>query len=116
MKNWRTIGLCITLAACSSGPKSPPVPAAPPPPPDIMKALPAIKAVVSQMNLTGPLQFAGPFATSTKNDPPHIICLKSSSETRFTVALFFKGDKYDSARIATTADQCDRAPYQALPD
>jgi hypothetical protein len=58
-----------------------------------MKALPAIKTVVGQMNMTGPLQFAGPFASSSKYDPPYTICLKSTSETRFTVAFFFNGDK-----------------------
>jgi hypothetical protein len=84
----------------------------PPQRPDITKALPAIKTVVGQMNLPGPLQFAGPFATPNKYDPPYIICLKSSSETRFTVALFFKGDTYVSARTATAADRCDSAPYQ----
>jgi hypothetical protein len=68
------------------------------------------------MNLPGPFQFAGPFATSNKSDPPHFFCLKSNSETRFTVTLFFKGDKYESARIATPADHCDGSPYQALPD
>jgi hypothetical protein len=90
--------------------------AAAPSTPDISKALPAIKNVVDQMHLAGPLQFAGPFATANKDDPPHIICLKSTSETRFTVALFFKGDKYDSARMATVADRCDGQTYQPLPN
>jgi hypothetical protein len=116
MKSWRAIGLCITLAACSSEPKPPPAPPPPPPPPEISKALPAIKNVVDQMHLAGPLQFAGPFASANKDDPPHIICLKSTSETRFTVALFFKGDKYDSARMATVADRCDGQTYQPLPN
>jgi hypothetical protein len=114
MKSWRAIGLSIALAACSSEPKAPRTPTAPPPPPEITKALPAINAVVGRMNLTGPFQVAGPFATSNKFDPPHFICLKSTSETGFTVGLFFRGDKYDSARIATPADHCDGAPYRAL--
>jgi hypothetical protein len=116
MKSWQAIGFCITLAACSSEPKPPPAPAPPPPPPEITKALPAIKNVVGQMQLRGPLLFAGPFATASKDDPPYIICLKSTSESRFTIALFFKGDKYDSARMATMADRCDGQPYLPLPN
>jgi hypothetical protein len=116
MKSWWAIGLCITLAACWSAPKSPPTPPPPPPPPDITKELPVIKNVVGQMQLAGPLQFAGPLPTANKDDPPYIICLKSTSETRFTVALFFKGDKYDSARMATMADRCDSQAYQPLPN
>ena len=115
MKNWQAIGFSLALAACSSAPK-PQTASSPPSPPDITKALPAIKSVIGQMNLTGPLLLAGPFATSTKLDPPHYFCLKSTAETRFMVVLFFKGDKYDSARTATAVDHCDGAPYQALPD
>jgi hypothetical protein len=116
-RGWQAIGLCIALAACSSEPKpsTAPPPPPPPPPPEIAKALPAIKTVVDRMNLPGPFQFAGPFATSSRSDPPHFFCLKSNSESRFTITLFFKGDKYESARIATPADHCDGAPYQALP-
>jgi hypothetical protein len=116
MKNWWAIGLSIALAGCWSAPKPQGAAAPPPSPPDITKALPAIRTVVGQMNLTGPLLFAGPFATASKLDPPHFFCLKSTAETRFTVVLFFKGDQYDSARTATAADHCDGAPYQALPD
>jgi hypothetical protein len=114
MKTHQAIWLTLILGACSSQPKAPPAPL--PPPPDITKALPAIKNVVGQMNLTGQLQFAGPIATPNKNDPPYFICLKSTSEVRFTVALFFKGDKYDSARMATMDDGCDSQAYQPLPN
>jgi hypothetical protein len=114
MKHWQGILLCLTLTACWSQPKPPPAP--PAPPPDITKALPAIKNVVGQMNLTGQLQFAGPIAASNKNDPPYLICVKSASESRFIVALFFKGDKYDSARMSTTNDACDSQAYQPLPN
>jgi hypothetical protein len=114
MKHWPAIWFLFTLAACSSEPKSTPPPP-PPAPPDITKALPAIKNVVGQMNLTGTLQFAGPIAATSKNDPPYFICLKSTAENRFTIVLFFKGDKFDSARMATTDDHCDSQAYQQLP-
>jgi hypothetical protein len=114
MKIWPTIAVCIALAACSSEPRLPPE--APLPLPDISKNLPTIRSVSREFHLTGQLLIAGPFDAPVQYDNPYIICLRSASETQFTVALFYKGDKYQTSRIATMADSCDSASYQPLPD
>jgi hypothetical protein len=113
MKIWWTVGLCIALAACSSEPMLPPE--ALPPPPDISKAITNIRGVANEFHLTTQLQVAGPFNAPASYDHPYIICLKRLAQPQFTVALFYKGDRYVSSRIATMADGCDSASYQALP-
>jgi hypothetical protein len=46
---------------------------------------------------------------------PWLVCLRSASETRFIVALAYKGDDYVSAREAIMADRCEKQAYQPLP-
>ena len=114
MKNCLTFGFCIALAACSSESRLPPE--VPPAPPDISKAIPNIRDVAKEFHLTAQLQVAGPFNAPANYDNPYIICVKSPAQPRFTIALFYKGDKYVSSRTAIMPDGCDSAPYQALPE
>jgi hypothetical protein len=113
MKIGLAIAVCITLAACSSEPRLPPE--APLPLPDIAKDIPKIRGIANEFHLTQGLQIAGPFTAPASYDNPYIICVKSLAQPRFTIALFYKGDRYVSSRIATMADGCDSASYQALP-
>jgi uncharacterized membrane protein len=84
--------------------------------PDIQKAVPNIKTVADQYHLTGQLEIAGPIEAPVVSTPPWVICLKSPSQPRFTVALFYNGDTSVSARTATIADRCDSQTYRSLPN
>jgi hypothetical protein len=104
------VWLGITLAGCSSvvdaveqGPS-----------PDITKAKPNIITVAGQYHLPGQLQIAGPIEASPVSLTPWVICLRGTSETRFTVALFYKGDTYVLSRESTIADRCEGKNYQPL--
>jgi hypothetical protein len=85
------------------------------PAPDIAKAVAGIKNVAGEYHLTGQLEIAGPIDAPIASLTPWVICLRSSAETRFKVALSYKGDTYVSAREATMADRCDNQAYQPLP-
>jgi len=84
--------------------------------PDVQKAGANVKAVAGQYHLSGQLEIAGPIEASIVSTPPWIICLKSASQPRFTVALFYKADTFVSSREATIADRCDSQIYQPLPN
>ena len=85
------------------------------PAPDVAKAMSAIKTVAGQYHLTGELQIAGPIKAPAVSLDPWVICLRSPSETRFTIAIFYKADAVVSSREATLADHCDSQAYQRLP-
>jgi hypothetical protein len=85
------------------------------PAPDVAKAMSAIKNVAGQYHLTGELQIAGPIKAPAVSLDPWVICLRSPSETRFTIAIFYKADTLVSSREATVADHCDSQAYQRLP-
>jgi hypothetical protein len=84
--------------------------------PDVQKAGANVKAVAGQYHLSGQLEIAGPIEASIVSTTPWIICLKSTSQPRFTVALFYKADTYVSSREATMADRCDGQIYRRLPN
>jgi hypothetical protein len=107
------IVFCLAFAGCSGMHD---MPDEPKPSPDVQKAVPNIKTVAGQYHLTGPLEIAGPIEAPIVSTPPWIICLKSASQPRFTVALFYKGDSYVSARTATIGDRCDSQTYRPLPN
>ncbi len=109
---WMVIGVVFTLAGCSSLLEEvEQVPA-----PDIAKAISAIKAVAGQYHLTGGLQIAGPIKAPEVSLVPWVICLRSPSESRFTIAIFYKADTLVSSREATIADRCDSQAYQPMPN
>ena len=81
------------------------------PAPDVAKAMSAIKNVAGQYHLTGELQIAGPIKAPAVSLDPWVICLRSPSESRFTIAIFYKADALVSSREATVADHCDGQPY-----
>jgi hypothetical protein len=85
------------------------------PAPDVAKAMSAIKSVAGQYHLTGELLIAGPIKAPAVSLDPWMICLRSPSETRFTIAIFYKGDASVSSREATIADHCDSQTYQPIP-
>lgn len=87
-----------------------------PSPPNAQLAFPNIKKVAAQYHLTGQLEFAGPFEAPITSPAPWEICLKGASDTRFSVALLYKGDTFNSAREATMGDHCDHQNYQIIPD
>jgi hypothetical protein len=91
------------------------MPVEPTPAPNILKAIPAIKFTAGQYHLTGQLEIAGPIEAPAASLIPWVICLKSASEPRFTVALFYKADTLVSSREATIGDRCDSQAYQPLP-
>jgi hypothetical protein len=108
---WTVIGVVFTLAGCSSLLEEvEQVPA-----PDIAKTISAIKTVAGQYHLTGELQIAGPIKAPAISLDPWVICLRSPSETRFTIAIFYKTDALVSSREATIADHCDSQAYQPMP-
>jgi hypothetical protein len=82
--------------------------------PDVQKAGPNVKVVAGQYNLSGQLEIAGPIEAPVVSTPPWIICLKSASQPRFTIALFYKADTFVSSREATIADRCDSQIYRPL--
>ena len=75
----------------------------------------AIKNVAGQYHLTGELQIAGPIKAPAISLDPWVICLRSPSETHFTIAIFYKTDALVSSREATIADHCDSQAYQSMP-
>ena len=83
--------------------------------PDIAKTISAIKTVAGQYHLTGELQIAGPIKAPAASLDPWVLCLRSPSETRFTIAIFYKADALVSSREATIADRCDTQSYQPIP-
>jgi hypothetical protein len=85
-------------------------------PPDVQTAIPNIKKVAAQYHLAGQLEIAGPIEASTILSTPWEFCLKSASEARFKVALFYEGDTFASARQAVIADRCDDQNYKILPN
>jgi hypothetical protein len=85
------------------------------PAPDIAKAISAIKNVAGQYHLTGELQIAGPIKAPVVSLIPWVICLRSTSESRFTIAIFYRANELISSREATLADQCDSQAYQPIP-
>jgi hypothetical protein len=107
-----TVGFCVALAGCSGAHD---MPVEPTPAPSIPKAIPVIKIAAGQYHLAGQLQIAGPIEAPAASLTPWVICLKSGSEPRFTVALFYKGDTFVSSRVATLGDRCDSQAYQPLP-
>jgi hypothetical protein len=108
---WTITSLVFMLAGCSSFlEEAEQVPA-----PDIAKEISAIKTVAGQYHLTGELQFAGPIKAPTASLIPWVICLRSPSESRFTIAIFYKATELVSSREATVADRCDSQSYQPLP-
>jgi hypothetical protein len=110
---WSAIGLCVTLAACSPVPRLPPETV---PPPSLAKATANIRTVAGQYHLTGQLEVAGPIEAPIVSTPPWVICLKSASQPRFSVALYYKADIYVSSHEATLGDHCDSQAFQALPN
>jgi hypothetical protein len=108
-----TLTCCLTSAACSGMHD---MPQEPKPAPDVQKAIPAIKIVAGQYHLTGELKIAGPIEAPIVSLTPWVICLKSASESRFTVALFYKADAIVSTREATLGDRCDSQVYRPLPN
>lgn len=109
---WTMITLSIILAGCSTAVDK----LAPGPSPDIAKAIPAIKAVASQYHLTGQLQIAGPINAPTVSSIPWVICLRSTSEFRFTIVIFYNADTIVSSREATLGDRCDSQTYKPIPN
>jgi hypothetical protein len=110
LKFWMAISLVFALGGCSSLLDE--VEQAPAP--DIAKAISDIKTVASQYHLTGDLQIAGPIKAPAVSLVPWVICLRSPSESRFTVAIFYKADTLVSSREATVADRCDGQSYQPM--
>jgi hypothetical protein len=106
------VGLALTLAGCSSVFDAVEQGSAP----DITKAKPNIITVAGQYHLPGQLQIAGPIEAPSVSLTPWVICLRGTSEARFTVALFYKGDTYVLSRESTIADRCDSQNYQPLPN
>jgi hypothetical protein len=106
------VGLALTLVGCSAVIDA----VGQEPSPDIAKAKPNIIAVASQYHLPGQLQIAGPLEAPPASLIPWVICLRGTSEARFTVALFYKGDTYVSSRESIIADRCDSQKYQPLPN
>jgi hypothetical protein len=84
------------------------------PAPDVQKAVPNIKAVAGQYHMTGQLEIAGPIDAPVVSLTPWVICLKSASQPRFAIALFYKADAFVSARQTTIADRCDNQTYRPL--
>jgi hypothetical protein len=107
-----TVGFCVALAGCSGAHD---MPVEPTPAPNIPKAIPVVKFVASQYHLTGQLEIAGPIEAHAASLTPWVICLKSASEPRFTVALFYKADTLVSSRMATIGDRCNSQAYESLP-
>jgi hypothetical protein len=108
---WTLIGGVVTLAGCSSlHEEVEEIPA-----PDVAKAITAIKNVAGQYHLTGELEIAGPIKASPVSVDPWVICLRSPSEARFTIAIFYKANALVSSREATIADRCDSQAYQPMP-
>jgi hypothetical protein len=108
---WTLIGVVLTLAGCSSSLEEvEQVPA-----PDVAKAISAIKNVAGQHHLSGELQIAGPIKASATSLDPWVICVRSPSEARFTIAIFYKADALVSSREATIADHCDSQAYRPMP-
>jgi hypothetical protein len=107
---WMTTSLVFMLGGCSSLLEE--VEQAPAP--DIAKAISDIKTVAGQYHLTGELQIAGPIKAPAVSLVPWVICLRSRSESRFTVAIFYKADTLVSSREATVADRCDSQSYQPI--
>jgi hypothetical protein len=105
------LGVVFTLAGCSSLLEE----AEQAPAPDIAKAISAIKNVAGQYHLIGELQIAGPIKAPVVSLDPWVICLRSPSETRFTIAIFYKTDALVSSREATVADHCDSQAYRPIP-
>jgi hypothetical protein len=85
------------------------------PAPDLAKSIAKIKEVAGLYHLTGQLEVAGPVNAPVASLNPWLVCLRSASETRFIVALAYKGDDYVSAREAIMADRCEKQAYQPLP-
>jgi hypothetical protein len=106
------VGLALTLAGCSSVIDA----VEQEPSPDITKAKLNIITIASEYHLPGQLQIAGPIEAPPVSLTPWVICLRGTSEARFTVALFYKGDTYVSSRESTIADGCDSQNYQPLPN
>ena len=103
--------MVFTLAGCSSLLEEvEQVPA-----PDVAKAILAIKNVAGEYHLTGELQIAGPIKASETSLDPWVICLRTPSEARFTIAIFYKADALVSSREATIADHCDSQAYHPMP-
>jgi hypothetical protein len=109
---WTIITVSIILGGCSTELDQ----LAQGPSPDIHKAIPAIKAVASQYHLIGQLQIAGPIIAPAISVNPWVICLRSTSETRFTIAIFYKADTIVSSREATLGDSCDSQEYKPIPN
>src|ERR1700759_5342984 len=78
------------------------------PAPDLAKSLANIRGVADQYHLTGQLEVAGPIDVPVASLSPWLVCLRSSSESRFIVALAYKGNEYVSAREAIMADRCEK--------
>jgi hypothetical protein len=104
------IFLGLSLAGCSSALDE----IAQDPSPDVAKAISAIKVVADEYHLTGQLQVAGPIEAPAISLIPWVICLRGASESRFTVALFFKGDAYISSRESVLSDRCDSQTYRPV--
>jgi hypothetical protein len=84
------------------------------PAPDLAKSLSKIRDVAGEYHLTGQLEVAGPIDAPVASLNPWLVCLRSASETRFIVALAYKGNDYVSAREAIMADRCEKQAYQPL--
>jgi hypothetical protein len=107
-------GVCgSVMAGCSNFQDLPDEPKTAP---DVQKAGANVKVVAGQYQLSGQLEIAGPIEASIVSTSPWIICLKSASQLRFTIALFYKADTYVSSREATMADRCDGQSYRPLPN
>jgi hypothetical protein len=107
-------GVCGTAMTGCSGFQD--LPDEPKTAPDVQKAGANIKAVAGQYQLSGQLEIAGPIEAPIVSTPPWVICLKSASQPRFTVALLYKADAFVSSREATIADRCDGQIYRPLPN
>jgi hypothetical protein len=105
--------LALTLAGCSSVIDAVEQQE---PSPDIATAKAVISTVATQYHLPGQWQIAGPIEASVVSLTPWVICLRSASEARFTIALFYKGNTYVSSRESTVADGCDSQTYRPLPN
>jgi hypothetical protein len=110
---WLTLGLCVSLAGCSSifDEIDQQVIAAP----QLPNVAASIKTVAAQYHLAQPLEFAGPIEAAPVSLVPWIVCLRSATAPKETYALFYKADAYVSSRISTIADRCDGQAYSSLP-
>jgi hypothetical protein len=110
---WLAIFTCLAMGGCTSAVYDlPPTHA-----PELYAAIEGAKAGANEARLLGPVEVSAVREAHPLAPGSHILCIKginSLDPNPRTYAVFFKDNKYVTARSSLIMDDCDAQAFSAL--